>query len=267
MSRILDLKRFPDFENLKIILDDNTSGSSELLYKIQNYLHQNAGNISDLNSFLYQLKDYFNEFQVITSFLDRLIESGGNSLDKIISDSQEFSTKCYQRIFDNFNKNHDIPERIITISNSTTLFEIFKLFYNVTQNLEIRVCESRPQLEGRIFSSKLAEQGIAVKLITESQIPEFIVDCDCAVIGADKILPDNSIVNKVGSRLLAITANHFSVPFFVFASKNKNSDSDHFVPDERNTDEIWVTKNNFISIKNYYFETVNSKLITEIVQE
>jgi translation initiation factor 2B subunit (eIF-2B alpha/beta/delta family) len=77
--------------------------------------------------------------------------------------------------------------------------------------LSVIVCESRPLCEGVAMARRLAAAGIDVTLITDAQAGVFVEQSDVVLLGADAVTPDG-IVNKVGSRLLALAARAAGVP-------------------------------------------------------
>uniref|UniRef100_A0A383WBQ4 Nudix hydrolase domain-containing protein n=1 Tax=Tetradesmus obliquus TaxID=3088 RepID=A0A383WBQ4_TETOB len=77
--------------------------------------------------------------------------------------------------------------------------------------LSVIVCESRPLCEGVSMARRLAAAGLNVTLITDAQAGVFVEQADVVLLGADAVTPDG-VVNKVGSRLLALAAKAAGVP-------------------------------------------------------
>jgi translation initiation factor 2B subunit (eIF-2B alpha/beta/delta family) len=61
------------------------------------------------------------------------------------------------------------------------------------------------------MARRLAAAGINVTLITDAQAGVFVEQADVVLLGADAVTPDG-VVNKVGSRLLALAAKAAGVP-------------------------------------------------------
>eukprot|EP00775_Hariotina_reticulata_P014735 gene14735-14903_t len=61
------------------------------------------------------------------------------------------------------------------------------------------------------MAQRLAAAGLDVTLITEAQAGVFIEDADLVLLGADAVTPAG-VVNKVGSKLLALAAKAAGVP-------------------------------------------------------
>jgi translation initiation factor 2B subunit (eIF-2B alpha/beta/delta family) len=73
------------------------------------------------------------------------------------------------------------------------------------------VAESRPKNEGRILAKRLIKKGIPVEYITDFSAATYIPRIDAAIIGADKILANGNIVNKMGSKTLAVLCRYYNI--------------------------------------------------------
>lgn len=256
---------------LQKILADNKSGSVELLLKLNNYLSKNIFSRSNYNDLLKFLKKSFASFANIQNYLDELrkVISSENQ-NNIISFFGEFENRKELIIKNIYNncvsslKNHN---SFLTISNSSTILKILELLKKETSNLSITVCESRPVNEGQIMVQELNKIDIEVKLITEAMIASEIQKVDAAIIGADNVLPNGNVINKVGSNLIAIACKHYAKPFYVIADKSKSSSTGKFHEKEKPASEIWKNKPANMKIKNYYFEEIKKSLITKIITD
>ncbi len=256
-------------QKLNLILKDNISGSTELLQKLIGYFLQNTNNISD--KILVELKDYFKSFQTITEFLSELQlfihEKDRVKIVKYLKLYSDNTTKELNLTFQNALPYLDKKKKFVTISNSKTLQFVFSNYQNLSPDLEITVLESRPQFEGRILAKELSENNIKVSIITEGMAANSVEECDAVIIGADKILSNGSVINKTGSRNLAILSKFFNKPFYVLTSKIKFSNFDKYERDLHNPHEIWSSQPNKIKIRNYYFEKIEADLITKIITD
>lgn len=256
---------------LQKIVTDKISGSKELQEKLNSYFYLNYSTLPDLLNVLISLKNEFATFQSLQSYLDNLIKaynSGGK--DKFFEEVRNFISSenlIYGKLFQKLYPEIKRSLKIITLSNSKTLFEIFKLLSQKKKGIEIIISESRPLNEGRILAEKLVSSNIKVQLITEAMIPAYVKICNVAIIGADAVLKNRNVVNKVGSKLLAITANYYKKPFYVVADRTKIKSDNKFLQKEKNSSEIWNYNNKYLTIKNYYFEIIEKKLITKIITD
>ncbi len=108
----------------------------------------------------------------------------------------------------------------------------------------IVVSESRPANEGVGVAERLAADGRDVTLVTdaalgylltpESERPEndgmgaAATTPAVALVGADTVLADGSVVNKTGTRLLALAAARVDVPLYVVTARDKIAPEETF---------------------------------------
>jgi translation initiation factor 2B subunit (eIF-2B alpha/beta/delta family) len=130
------------------------------------------------------------------------------------------------------------------------------------------VSESRPLYEGLRTARALAEKGISLTLITEAQMALFVREAEAVVVGADSVQPDGSLVNKVGTHLLALAARAEKVPLYVVTGTLKvaaPSQPKRFAAEEGDRKE--VTRQRWLEVRNVYFEVTPAKLVTAYVTE
>ena len=82
-------------------------------------------------------------------------------------------------------------------------------------SVEVLVTASEPGGEGRRLATELG-----AVCVEDSDAPAAVSDVSAVVVGADAISTD-AFVNKVGTRVLAETANRTGTPFFVVAESYK----------------------------------------------
>lgn len=257
------MKNF-DKELLKLV-NNKTSGSSELLILLHEHLKKERKIFQLFPSMITELQKKFSSFENIQNYLDEFYNEIKNkrSLDKFFDKYDKSLLSVYDSIFfksrDELIKN----KNFITISNSKTVLEILKRIKKEKPKITVYVSESRPMFEGRILARKLAEEKINVVLITEAMLSNYVKKSDAALIGADMILKNGNVVNKVGSSVLAILCKHYKIPFYVLADKSKFSSKNNFHRKDMPSTEIWRSSLN-IKIPNYYFEEIDKKLITKI---
>ena len=155
--------------------------------------------------------------------------------------------------------------KILTLSNSKTVFELLKRYSKINKILKIFICESRPQNEGRVLTKLLLDENIKCEMILESMLPHFIQKTDAVIIGADKILKNGNVINKIGSLNAALLSKKYKKPFYVIASKDKFSNQVSYNPIQKDSNEIWNYSNENLKINNFYFEEIEKKLITKII--
>jgi len=113
-----------------------------------------------------------------------------------------------------------LPAHVATLSRSGTVYAAL---------LEcgpeaVLVAESRPGREGVGVAERLARETAAdVTLTTDAAFAEQLVETEvgAVVVGADAVLPDGSVLNKVGTRAAATVAGREGIDCLVVAASDK----------------------------------------------
>ncbi len=96
----------------------------------------------------------------------------------------------------------------------------------------------------------------------------FVREAEAVVVGADSVQPDGSLVNKVGTHLLALAARAEKVPLYVLADTLKvaaPSQPKRFAAEEGKRQE--VSRQRWLEVRNVYFEVTPARLVTAYVTE
>ncbi|MCX7797459.1 MAG: translation initiation factor eIF-2B [Melioribacter sp.] len=250
---------------IKKIILDNTSGSSDILTLLHKHIKKTYQNFLLFPELIDELQKKFLHFQNIQKYLKEFkqVIKRKNKLEIFFNKYDELLENIYDKIYHKCKDTLITYNSFITISNSKTVFEILKRLKKEISNINVIVCEARPLLEGRILAKNLSKNKINVQLITEAMMNEFVKKIDAAIIGADVILKNGNVVNKVGSATLAIVCKYHKVPFYVLADKSKYSNAIHFNKKIMPKEEIWKQPKK-VKLTNFYFEEINKELITKI---
>ena len=156
---------------------------------------------------------------------------------------------------------------IITHSLSSTVLGVLEKF----KDREIRVVatESRPLNEGHILARRLSEWDISTQLITDVQLGLFVAQANLALLGADSLLPDRSLVNKVGSYLLALAAQDRGVPLYVCCEsfKRRKEEMGESELEEMEASELEAPSLQGVRVRNIYFDITPARLISCWIDE
>ena len=86
--------------------------------------------------------------------------------------------------------------------------------------VHVLVDETRPFLQGaRLTAWELQQAGIPLTLITDN-MAGFMMrrgEVDCIIVGADRIVANGDVANKIGTYSLAVLAQAHGIPFYVAA--------------------------------------------------
>ena len=140
-------------------------------------------------------------------------------------------------------------------------------------NFKVIATETRPFYQGRKTVEKLLAAGIEVIHVVDSAMRWAVNhhEVDLILIGADSITSEGTIINKIGSRLLALVAHEEHVPFYVASTLLKYNPQTSFGILEkiemRDPSEIWEDAPEELKILNPAFETVSRRYIDGLITE
>lgn len=134
------------------------------------------------------------------------------------------------------------------------------------------VAESRPEREGvGVAEWAAARTDAAVTLTTEAGLPTALDtrDVDAVLVGADAITPDGDVVNKTGTRVLALAARDAGLPVYAAAStfKIRPTDGPAAGPEQTAPAAAVYDGDAAVSVHAPTFETVPAALVDGVACE
>lgn len=164
-------------------------------------------------------------------------------------------------------------QKILTHCHSSAVEAILKTAFK-KKHFSVFNTETRPNYQGRITAKNLRLAGLPVTMVVDSAAPYLISPAsgsklmmDLIILGADAILPDGSVINKIGSFGIALAAKQSQTPLYIVATLLKY-DADGIIDLEiRKTEEIWLKKPAGVKIINYAFDKIPATYITGIICE
>lgn len=165
------------------------------------------------------------------------------------------------------------PDRadLVTTSYSDNVLAAIQLAASQGKVDHVYTLESRPLLEGRFLVVALTEAGIPATLVPDALGPSLMARATAALVGADSVLRDGSIVNKIGTYALALAATDRKKPFFVACESLKfdtRYDADTWPGSPaRSPKELWDRPPEKVDVMNRHFEVTPARLITNIATE
>ena len=140
-------------------------------------------------------------------------------------------------------------------------------------NFKVINTETQPRLQGRKTANKLLSAGIEVIHVVDSAMRWAVnhFEVDMIIVGADSITSEGTVLNKIGTRLLALVAHEEHVPFYVASQLLKyNPDTTLGILEKiemREPKEIWDYKHKNLTMLNPAFETVSRRYIDGLITE
>ncbi|MFB6082228.1 MAG: NUDIX domain-containing protein [Halanaeroarchaeum sp.] len=153
-------------------------------------------------------------------------------------------------------------ERVVTLSRSGTVEDALTR----GDPAGVTVAESRPGGEGVAVAERLAEAGVDVTLTTDANLPGAVESGSLVLVGADTVLADGAVVNKVGSRAAALAAADAGVDCYAVCASDKIS-PDESVPIEAGHPPALYEGDRDVDEANPVFERVPARLVDGAITE
>lgn len=158
---------------------------------------------------------------------------------------------------------------LLTHCHSHTVEEVLK---KAKKKIDMVYCtETRPLFQGRITARNLSRAGIPVTLIVDGAADRYMHEVDLLITGCDAVLSDGSIVNKVGTTQIAMSARKHHNPYYVCTSSHCFDPVTYYgfeeQIEERSWKEVWEGKPKKVRVKNPAFDRVEEFYVEGIVTE
>ena len=258
-------------EILNKILSDRTSGSYEILLKLNKLILSEKNDKKFIYETIAKSKTKLSHFAAINDYFDKienlLKKENLNDLHNYLTGIASSESLKFDIILKKISKKLLGANLILTISKSGTLINIFKMWHEKNKNLKLVICESRPSNEGKLMAKELLNAGIKVTMITDAMAGIFLPKIDAVLTGADAILKNGNVINKVGSMSLALLCKHFKKPFYVITTRSKYVKNNKLRINGDLPDPVWKFRHKNLTTTNILFEEVDKNLITEIITD
>ncbi len=153
-----------------------------------------------------------------------------------------------------------------------------KLAKYLGMDIKVYVPETRPWLQGaRLTVYELRVENIPHVLIADTAVGYVMYKglVDAVIVGADRILRDGHVINKIGTFKQAVIAHELGVPFYVAAPKSTfdlKRGVNEIVIEERDPDEVRKIGNVLITLPdtpvyNPVFDITPPRYVTAIITE
>jgi ribose 1,5-bisphosphate isomerase len=205
--------------------------------------------LDNINQAKKYLKKCADEFLVLMALAAEKIIPFGQS---VIKNNENILTHCHSWL---------VEKILISTKKSGKKFQVFNT-------------ETRPLYQGRITSKKLIGASIETTMISDSSAGFLIskysgkdIIIDKVIIGADALLANGSVINKVGSYAIAASAFLEQVPVYVAAPLLKFYQKSWIKIEQRPPNEIWPNAPKKLKIINFAFDEIPAEWITGIICE
>ena len=205
--------------NLDMIVRDRRNGSAQIAHDFLELMIFETHSNTEINEMCKILCDAYPSMALIHNITDRLIKSErnkvlvANKLLKKLDDADSLIATKAQEILPTNTK-------VLTISQSRTINQIFKKAKKLDKNLHIFISFGYPEKDGHEHAKRLAKLGFKVTAFPDLAYGRFIQSVDLVIVGADQSSED-MFVNRTGTLALALLAKRFNKPFYVAATRMK----------------------------------------------
>jgi methylthioribose-1-phosphate isomerase len=139
--------------------------------------------------------------------------------------------------------------------------------------------ETRPFLQGaRLTIWECKQDGLPCKLVTDGMGGYLMStgEVDCVITGADRIVNNGDVANKIGTFMLAMAAKHHNIPFVVAAPTTtidtKTPNGKGIPIEQRPSSEVTHVRGQLITaegteVLNPAFDVTPNELVSAIVTE
>ena len=158
---------------------------------------------------------------------------------------------------------HRLSGPIATLSWSGTVKDAL-----IELDSSVTIAEARPDREGIELAESLSTAGLDVTVTTDAALPALLSDREfgAVLVGADTVLPNGDVVNKVGTRALALAADRADVPVYVAAARDKVAVDDTFHREEGSKQAVYDGPE-AVAVRNPVFDLTPGELIDGVVTE
>ncbi|ABM80361.1 translation initiation factor eIF-2B [Hyperthermus butylicus] len=146
--------------------------------------------------------------------LKELVEENVEKLLRRMIEETEAAAEIAARRLEN-------GDTVLTHSYSRSVLRTIEKAVAMGKTIRVIVAESRPVLDGIEMAKALTKLEIDVTLIVDSAMRFMAREATKALIGADAVTADGSIIARTGAGLLALAANESRVRVIVVAGTYK----------------------------------------------
>ncbi len=210
-------------EAIRGIADDRTSGASKLarlavdtmgLAIVEAKGRTDPKELAEVARRLSEAQPAMAIVHNVAHLIARLV-SEGHDPKAVLMEIRTELDRARERIARTFLKVAPPHATIVTLSYSDNVLEAIKMAHGRGHVNRVYVLESGPLFEGRTMANALSDAGVPATAVPDSEGPSLLARASCVLVGADSVLRDGAVVNKLGTHGLARVAGDRKKPFYV----------------------------------------------------
>uniref|UniRef100_A0A7S3Z751 Translation initiation factor eIF2B subunit alpha n=1 Tax=Lotharella globosa TaxID=91324 RepID=A0A7S3Z751_9EUKA len=111
--------------------------------------------------------------------------------------------------------------RILVHGSSRVVNHLLMHAHKSGKKFSVMITEGRPECSGYKTAKELAKRGILCKLILDSAVATTMDDTDLVLVGAEGVVENGGVINKVGTYQIAMVASLLRKPVYVASESYK----------------------------------------------
>ncbi|HKZ42920.1 MAG TPA: translation initiation factor eIF-2B, partial [Candidatus Hodarchaeales archaeon] len=280
------------YTELKAVLDDiralNIQGATNVaiagVEAFAHYAYDVSTLFSDKTAFFHHLDERSEEIKSVRitepalqnglTYVKKQISEFGIEAAKTASVQYKSLLESAKKMVGKIGSEKIMPNAtIMTHCHSSFVDEVFAQAKAMGKSFRVVNTETRPLYQGRKTVKKLLQHDIEVIHVVDSAMwwamQKF--DVDLIIIGADAVTVEGVTLNKIGSRLLALSSRELHVPLYVCTSLLKYNPATSLGRlseiEMRASEEVWSESPKGFKIYNPAFETISRHFISAYITE
>ncbi|MFW9990514.1 MAG: translation initiation factor eIF-2B [Candidatus Odinarchaeota archaeon] len=167
----------------------------------------------------------------------------------------------------------DDGDIVMTHCRSSFTEAIFVKAAEQGKKFTVIATETRPVFQGRKTTERLSAHGIEIIHVVDSAMRWVMNHKNprSVFIGADSVTVEGVALNKIGSRLLGLSAKELHIPLYVCTSMLKYDSATNLGRlseiEMRTESEVWDNPPKGVKILNPAFETISRRYISAYITE
>ncbi len=247
-------------------------------------LDSRAQSLNDFNSEVKQAADILlktrptavslsNSIRMVTKYKANDLESARQAVVVNANRFIENSQKAVDKIGQIGSRRIRDGDVILTHCNSLAAISVIRTAHKMGKKIKVIATESRPRYQGITTIGMMEELGIETELIVDSAVRSIMNEVNLVVVGADVITANGTLVNKIGTAQIALSAHEARTSFMVAAETYKFSPmtilGELVTIEERGPDEVLsdISNYKYVRVRNPAFDVTPHQYIDLICTE
>ena len=111
--------------------------------------------------------------------------------------------------------------RILTHAYSRVVLRVLEEAVAAKKRFSVYITESQPDLSGKKMDKALSHLNVPVTVVLDAAVGYIMEKADLVIVGAEGVVENGGIINKIGTNQMAVCAKAQNKPFYVVAESFK----------------------------------------------